>query len=148
MLSPDLAQLYEVAPKVLVQSVKRNIGRFPPDFMFRLNPKEMESLRSQIVTLEKGRGRYAKYPPYGFTEHGIAMLSSVLRSERAVRVNIEIVRTFVRLRRALASNAELARKLKQVEKKCSDRHGLVLKDIRKLILPDPDAPPVKIRLVK
>src|SRR5438552_2430625 len=90
MLDRDLAALYQVETKVLNQAVKRNLDRFPADFMFLLNPKEVEFLRSQIVTLESGRGKHAKYLPFAFTEQGVAMLSGILKSSRAVHVNIEI----------------------------------------------------------
>src|SRR5437879_2671959 len=108
MLSTDLARLYQVSPKVLMQAVRRNLRRFPQDFMFVLDKDELDNLKSQIVTSSWG-GR--RKPPYAFTEQGVAMLSSVLRSARAVRVNIEIMRAFVRLRQLLASHADLARKL-------------------------------------
>ena len=88
MLSTDLAQLYDVEPRILVQAVKRNRDRFPGDFMFQLNQKEVLFLRSQIVILKQGRGQHQKYPPYAFTEQGVAMLSSVLRSKRAVQVDL------------------------------------------------------------
>jgi hypothetical protein len=99
--------MYGIETKVLSQAVKRNLSRFPADFMFQLNNQDVTALRSQIVTSKTGRGG-RRYPPYVFTEQGVAMLSSVLNSERAVKVNIEIMRTFVRLRQMLASNAELA----------------------------------------
>ena len=99
MLDIDLASLYEVEAKALNQAVKRNLDRFPTDFMFQLTGEEAERLRSQIVTLKTGRGQHRKYLPYAFTEQGVAMLSSVLRSRRAVLVNIEIMRAFVRHRR-------------------------------------------------
>jgi hypothetical protein len=114
MLSPDLANLYDVQPRALVQAVKRNLERFPADFMFQLNPGEFGSLKSQIVTSSWGGLRRAA--PYAFTEQGVAMLSSVLHSKRAVQVNIEIMRAFVRLRQMLASHADLARKLDTLEK--------------------------------
>jgi phage regulator Rha-like protein len=98
MLDSDLAELYEVEAKVLNQTVKRNIERFPADFMFQLTAEEVAQSRSQFVTLKTGRGQHRKYQPYAFTEQGVAMLSSVLRSERAIHVNIEIMRAFVRLR--------------------------------------------------
>lgn len=113
MISSDLANLYAVKPKVLIQAVRRNASRFPADFMFRLTREEARILRSQFVTL--GWGTYAKHPPYAFTEQGVAMLSSVLRSERAVRVNIAIMRAFVRLRGVLASNRELTGRLLDLE---------------------------------
>ena len=117
MLDSDLAALYEVETRTLIQAVKRNISRFPSDFMFQLNNQDVAALRSQIVTLKKGRGEHRKYAPYVFTENGVAMLSSVLNSERAVQVNIAIMRTFVKLRQMLTSNADLARKLAAMEKK-------------------------------
>ncbi len=117
MLSSHLAELYGVEPKVLVQAVKRNIERFPEDFMFQLTFEEFKTLRSQFVTLETGRGKYTKYLPYAFTEQGVAMLSSVLRSKRAVQVNIAIMRAFVKLRQMLASHKELAGKLTELERK-------------------------------
>jgi hypothetical protein len=116
LLDEDLAELYEVETKVLNQAVRRNVERFPEDFMFPLTPEEWESLRSQNVTLKGGRGQHRKYLPYAFTEQGVAMLSSVLRSPRAVQVNIDIMRAFVRLRQFLASHEELARKVAEMEK--------------------------------
>jgi hypothetical protein len=137
MLSPDLAELYGVEPRALVQAVKRNRDRFPADFMVQLNARENQSLRSQFVILEPGRGRYAKYLPYAFTEQGVAMLSSVLRSKRAVQVNIEIMRTFVRLRRILAEHKDLARKLDALERKYDAQFKVVFDAIRKLMEPPP-----------
>ena len=99
LLDEDLATLYHVETRVLKQAVRRNINRFPEDFMFELNAEEWKFLRSQIVILEKGRGRYSKYLPYAFTEQGVAMLSGILKSPRAVEVNIAIIRTFVYLRK-------------------------------------------------
>src|SRR6266849_10784845 len=104
MLDSDLAELYGVATKRLNEQVRRNRARFPKDFMFQLTGKEAESLRSQNATLKKGRGRHRKYAPYAFTEQGVAMLSSVLNSERAIEVNIAIMRAFVRLREILSSH--------------------------------------------
>jgi hypothetical protein len=138
MLDSDLAELYRVEIKALNQAVKRNIERFPADFMFQLTTEENELLKSQIVTLKPGRGKHRKYLPYAFTEQGVAMLSSVLKSERAIRVNIEIMRSFVRLRRMLSSNAELARKLTALEKKYDLQFKAVFDAIRQLM-----APPVK-----
>ena len=117
MLDRDLAELYGVETRVLNQAVKRNVMRFPADFMFLLNDEEEEALRSQFVTLKKGRGQHRKYPTSVFTEQGVAMLSSVLNSERAVQVNIAIIRTFVKLREMMTSHKDLARKLKELEKK-------------------------------
>ena len=133
MLSTHLAELYEVEPRALVQAVKRNIERFPDDFMFQLSPEEFANLKSQIVTSSWGGARRAT--PYAFTEQGVAMLSSVLRSERAIHVNIEIMRAFVRLRQMLASNAELACKLAVLEKKYDLRFKAVFEAIRELMEP-------------
>ena len=113
--------------------VGRNLERFPGDFMFRLTPEEAQALRSQIVTLDAGRGKHRKYLPHAFTEQGVAMLSSVLRSPRAVRVNIEIMRAFVRLRRMLSSNAELAKKLDALERKYDAQFRVVFQAIRELM---------------
>ena len=135
ILSPQLAKLYGVAPRVLVQAVKRNMERFPTDFMFQLTREEFRNLKSQIVISSWGGARRA--PPYAFTELGVAMLSSVLRSHRAVRVIIEIMRAFVRLRRLLASNAELAHKLDAMEKKYDAQFRVVFEAIRKLMEPPP-----------
>jgi len=136
ILDEELAFLYMVPTKVLVQAVKRNKDRFPPDFMFQLEKEEFASLRSQFVTskLVGGRGG-RRYPPYEFTEEGIAMLSSVLNSPRAVKVNIEIMRAFVRLRKILASHVELARKLEELEKKYDSQFMVVFEAIRQLIAP-------------
>ena len=146
MLDTDLASLYEVDVKVLNQAVKRNRSRFPSDFMFQLNVHEGESLRSQVVTLKKsGRGSHRKYRPYAFTEQGVAMLSSVLRSRRAVRVNIEIMRVFVRLRQMLRSNAQLAEKLDALERRHDAKFKVVFQAIRQLVaLPRPVSTPRRI----
>jgi len=133
MLDADLAALYGVDTKVLVQAVKRNINRFPQDFMFQLSQEESAILRSQIVTSSDWGGR--RYPPYAFTEQGVAMLSSVLRSPRAIRVNIEIMRAFIRLRQMLASHVELARKLDALEKKYDAQFKEVFEAIRQLMAP-------------
>ncbi len=115
MLSLDLADLYAVAPKVLIQAVKRNKERFPNDFMFQLTNQEVRNLKSQFVTSSWGGARRAN--PYAFTEEGIAMLSSVLHSERAVQVNIAIMRAFVKLREIISTHKELTHKLSQLERK-------------------------------
>jgi phage regulator Rha-like protein len=143
ILDIDLAALYGVEAKVLNQAVKRNLERFPEDFMFQLNADEAAFLRSQTVTLKTGRGQHRKYLPYAFTEQGVAMLSSVLRNARAVQVNIEIMRAFVRLRKMLASNAQLAGKLDALEKKYDAQFKVVFEAIRQLMAP-PDRPPKKI----
>ncbi|OGY51694.1 MAG: DNA-binding protein [Candidatus Buchananbacteria bacterium RIFCSPHIGHO2_02_FULL_56_16] len=132
LLDQDLAVLYGVETRTLVQAVKRNRNRFPKDFMFHLTVEKQENLRSQIVTSSWG-GR--RYPPYAFTEQGVAMLSSVLNSNRAIRVNIEIMRAFVRLRRLLSSNEALARKLTAMERKYDKRFQAIFEVIRKLMIP-------------
>ena len=133
MLDRDLAELYGVEVKQLKRQVKRNQDRFPADFMFELSKGEYDALRSQFGTLK--RGEHSKYLPYAFTEQGVAMLSSVLRSTRAVQVNIEIMRAFVRLRQILASNAQLARKLDTLEKKYDAQFKVVFDAIRQLMTP-------------
>lgn len=141
MLDHDLAKLYSVTPSALNQAVTRNTDRFPEDFCFRLTPDEYDALRSQNVILKPGgRGQHRKYPPRAFTEHGILMLSSVLRSKRAVQVNIAIMRTFVRMREAMASHKELARRIDEIEQKYDDRFKAVFDAIRTLI-EAPPAPP-------
>jgi len=145
MLDADLAELYGVETKQLIQAVKRNIFRFPSDFMFQLNKKEFENLRSHFGTSSHWGGR--RYQPYAFTEQGVAMLSSVLRSKCAVQVNIEIMRTFVRLRRILASHAELARKLDALEKKYDAQFKVVFDAIRELMRPpEPKRRPIGFRV--
>jgi ORF6N domain len=140
LLDSNLAVLYGVSTKALNQAVKRNESRFPDDFMFRLSANETATLnRSQIVTGSQ-KHRDPRYPPFAFTEQGVAMLSSVLRSGRAVQVNIEIMRAFVRLRRILAANAEIARRLDEVEKRLGthdDQFVHVLRAIRELMQPPP-----------
>ena len=165
MLDADLAALYGVSTRALNQAVRRNRQRFPSDFAFRLTATESlrsqtvisnapapksslrsqsvtlkasadgASLRSQSVILKPGRGTHRKYPPYAFTEQGVAMLSSVLRSPRAIAVNIEIMRAFVQLRRMLDSNAELARKLADLERKFDGQFKVVFEAIRQLMAP-------------
>jgi len=134
MLDNDLAAMYGVETKALTRAVKRNIDRFPEDFMFQLNSAEFEDLRRHFGTSSSWGGR--RYPPYAFTEQGVAMLSSVLRSPRAVEVNIEIMRTFVRLRQMIASHADLARKLAALEKKYDEQFKVVFDAIRQLMAPE------------
>ena len=134
MLDSGLAALYGVGTKVLNQAVTRNLERFPEDFMFQLSKEEFDHLRSQIVTSSWG-GR--RYPPRAFTETGVAMLSSVLRSNRAIEINIEIMRTFVRVRRMLADNEELARKVAQHDEEI----GILFEHIQGLL--EPPEPPKK-----
>ena len=141
MLSTDLAELYKVEARVLVQAVKRNRDRFPVDFMFQLTKEEFDHLKSQTVTSSWGGLRRAT--PYAFTEQGVAMLSSVLRSRRAVNVNIEIMRAFVRLRRVMAGHADLARKLDTLERKYDAQFKVVFDAIRQLMEP----PPLKRRRI-
>jgi hypothetical protein len=141
MISTDLAELYQVEARVLVQAVKRNIVRFPQDFMFQLTEEEFSNLKSQIVISSWGGLRRAA--PYAFTEQGVAMLSSVLRSKRAIRVNIEIMRAFVRLRQILASNKELAKRLDELEKKYDAQFSIVFEAIRELMSPPESEPPKK-----
>jgi len=134
MLDRDLALLYGVETKMLNRAVKRNLKRFPSDFMFQLNADEADVLRYQVGTSKKGRGG-SRYLPYVFTEQGVAMLSSVLNSERAVLVNVEIMRAFVKLRQMLASNAELSRRLDELESKYDRQFKVVFDAIRKLMSP-------------
>ena len=134
MLSTDLAVLYRVEPRVLTQAVRRNIDRFPDDFMFQLTRTEFNELKSQIVTLAAAHSPRAT--PYAFTEQGVAMLSSVLRSPRAVAVNIEIMRAFVRLRQLIATHDDLRRKIEELEQKYDEQFAVVFDAIKKLIADD------------
>jgi hypothetical protein len=133
MLDRDLATLYGVETKVLNQAVRRNLGRFPDDFMFQLTASEHESLRSQNVTLETGRGRHRKYLPLVFTQEGVAMLSGVLSSARAVQTNIAIMRAFVKFREMLSSHQELAQKIDLIERRYDDHFKSVFVAIRQLM---------------
>lgn len=145
MLDRDLAGLYGVTTKILNKAVRRNIERFPGDFMFQLTREEYESLRFQIGTLK--RGQHSKYLPCVFTQEGVAMLSGVLRSPRAAQVNIAIMRAFVRLRETLSLHKELAHKLAELERKIEnhDEHIRALFDaIRQLMEPLPPPPPKEI----
>jgi len=138
MLDRDLAALYGVRAIALRQQVSRNEARFPPDFMFRLSREEAEALVSQnVIPSKRSLGGSL---PYAFTQEGVAMLSSVLRSERAVLVNIEIMRTFVRLREMLASNADMARRLDELEKKYDAQFRVVFDAIRQLMAPPAPRP--------
>ncbi len=138
MLDSDLAILYGVPVSSLNQAVKRNLDRFPDDFMFQLTVEEAAALRSQTVISRSHGGR--RYPPYAFTEQGVAMLSSVLRSKRAIQVNVEIMRAFVRLRQVLASHKDLARRLEDLEKRYDAQFKVVFDAIRQLMEPPPDPP--------
>ncbi len=132
MLDSDLAEMYGVATKVLLQSVKRNRDRFPEDFMFEMTKDEYQVLRSQTVTSKKGGRRYL---PYCFTEQGVAMLSSVLKSKVAVKVNIQIMRAFVKIREMLLSHKDLTAKIEAMEKKYDSQFKVVFEVIRQLIEP-------------
>jgi len=144
MLSTDLAPLYGVEIRALIQAVKRNRMRFPPDFVFQLTVREWGNLKSQSVISSWGGARRA--PPYAFTEQGVAMLSSVLHSRRAARVNVEIMRAFVRLRRVAASHAQLARAIRELEQKCDARFKVVFDALRGIIdAPEPSRPRIGFR---
>jgi hypothetical protein len=132
MLGPDLARLYGVEPRALM-AVRRNAARFPDDFMFQLTAKEVANLKSQTVISSWGGARRAR--PYAFTEQGVAMLSSVLRSERAIQVNVRIMRAFVRLRQWLATHADLAQRLDELERKYDGQFAVVFAAIRRLMAP-------------
>jgi ORF6N domain len=136
MLDEDLAALYGVPVKVLVQAVKRNVERFPKDFAYHLNWQEFRNLKSQIVTSSLAGHGGRRKSPWVFIENGVAMLSSVLRSKRAIAVNIEIMRTFTRLRQLLASHAELSRRLEDLERKYDAQFKSVFDAIRALMKPD------------
>ncbi|HOW43221.1 MAG TPA: ORF6N domain-containing protein [Candidatus Omnitrophota bacterium] len=141
MLDRDLAELYGVKTKALLQGVRRNLKRFPEDFMFQLSREEVVDLRSQFVTSSWGGHRYL---PYVFTQEGVAMLSSVLRSERAVQVNIAIMRAFVKLRELLLTHKELSEKIEELERKYQMHETdiqVIFTTIKKLIEPPPDEPP-------
>ena len=144
MLDRDLAELYGVETKVLKQAVRRNIDRFPADFMFELTNNENQSLRSQNVTLK--RGQHSKYLPFAFTEHGVLMLSSVLNSERAVQVNIQIMRTFTKLREALLDNKDLRRELEEIKQLTEERFRIVFETLDQLLTVE--SKPKKIYPVK
>ncbi len=153
MLDAGLASLYGVSTKVLLQAVRRNADRFPADFMFELKADEWDVLRSQIVTSSGSRGG-RRYAPFVFTEQGVAMLSSVLRTPRAIAVNIEIMRAFVRLREVLAANSELAKRLDQLEARIDQRLAHqdqaiveILQAIRGLMNPPASVPKRRIGFV-
>ena len=140
MLDRDLAELYGVETKVLKQAVRRNIKRFPNDFMFELTKDEFENLRSQIVTSSWGGARYL---PMAFTEQGVAMLSTVLTSDRAIQVNIQIMRAFTQLRQMLSTHKDLKRKIESMEKKYDQQFQVVFEAIKQL-LTEEDKPKKKI----
>jgi len=140
MFDKDLAELYEVETKVLIQAIKRHANRFPKDFMFQVTKEEFVNLRSQIVTSSWGGRRYL---PYAFTEQGVAMLSSVLNSERAIEVNIAIMRVFVNVRKATYVYENLKRKIDKLEEKYDDQFRIVFEAIRQLVM-QPEQPKRKI----
>lgn len=129
MLDMDLAKLYEVETKALKQAVRRNIDRFPEDFMFQLTKEEWKLLRSQIVTLEVGKGHHPKYLPFAFTEQGVAMLSAILNSQRAIQASIQIMRAFVMMRQWALTYQELAERITSLEK----QHGQRFADIEQVL---------------
>ena len=133
LLDADLALLYGIDIKFLTRAMKHNIDRFPDDFMFQISKEKFNILRNQSGTSSEWGGR--RYPPYAFTEQGVAMLSSILRSKQAIEVNIQIIRTFVKLRQMLDSNEKLAKKLSALEKKYDDQFKIVFKAIRELMIP-------------
>jgi hypothetical protein len=135
MLDSDIAILYEVETRVLNQAVSRNLNRFPEDFAFQLTSEEFASLRSQSVILKSGRGTHRKYLPYVFTEYGVTMLASVLKSERAVDASIAVVRAFVHLRELLVTHADLAKRINDLEKKYDGAFAEIFKAIRQLMTP-------------
>jgi hypothetical protein len=141
MLDKDLAELYIVPTKELLQAVRRNEKRFPEDFMFILTDREFGNLRSQFVTSSWGGRRYL---PYVFTQEGIAMLSSILKSGRAIQANIQIMRAFVNLRRAAVTYAGLKRKIDDLEKRYDSQFGIVFEAIRQLMAPPPEKPKPRI----
>jgi hypothetical protein len=143
MLDADLAVLYGVETKQLKRAVRRNINRFPKDFMFQLNREEFDGVRSHFGTSSWGGTRYM---PMAFTEQGVAMLSSVLKSDRAIEVNIAIMRAFVQLRQMLASHKDLARKLAALEKQYDEQFKIVFEAIHELMIP-PEKPRKKIGFV-
>jgi len=146
MLDSDLAALYNVTTKRLNEQVRRNLKRFPSDFMYQLSGEEFESLRSHFATLKIGRGKHRKYTPYVFTEQGIAMLSGILNSDRAIEVNIQIMRTFVQLREMMSAHKDLAKKLSALEKKYDGQFQIVFEAIRQLI-EQPEPPKRKIGFI-
>ena len=135
MLDSDLAELYGVETRALVQGLKRNLDRFPEDFMFQLSKEELEHWRSQIVMSNPAAKMGLRRRPYAFTEQGVAMLSSVLRSDRAVKVNLAIMRAFVRLREMLATHKDLAHKLQEMERRYDAQFKVVFDAIREMMTP-------------
>lgn len=133
MLDFDLAELYETETKRLKEAVRRNIERFPPDFMFEITREEYTSLRTKSATLEKGRGKYSKFNPFAFTEQGVAMLASVLNSSKAIQVNISIIRVFVMVRQYALTHKDLTEKLKELETRYNKQFADIYEALRYLI---------------
>ncbi|MFH1905754.1 MAG: ORF6N domain-containing protein [bacterium] len=146
MLDRDLAQLYGVETKYLKRQVRRNLDRFPSDFMFKLSKQEFKNWRCQFVTSNSADKMGLRYPPYVFTEPGVAMLSSVLNSNRAIHVNIQIIRTFIKFRQLLLTHVELKRKIEDMESKYDEQFKIVFEAIRQLLepLPVPEKPKGRI----
>ena len=144
ILDRDLAPLYGVQTRALVQAVKRNIERFPEDFLFQLTDQEATALRSQIVILKQGRGQHPKYPPYAFTEHGALMAATILNSPRAVAMSVYIIRAFVKMREDLAANAAILKRLAAIDQTLL-LHDSALRDIYQKLRPllEPPPPPPK-----
>lgn len=143
MLDIDLAELYQIETRKLNQQVKRNLSRFPPDFMFQLTTQEWKSLRSQIVTSKEGRGG-RRYVPLAFTEHGVLMLSSVLNTDRAIQVNIQIMRIYTKLKQMVMDNQDLILKLEQMERRVTKHDKsfrIVFAYLKELLNPQP--PPMR-----
>jgi hypothetical protein len=143
ILDRDLAILYGVETKYLKRQVRRNLDRFPPDFMFKLSKQEFKNWRCQFVTSNSADKMGLRYPPYAFTEPGVAMLSSVLNSSRAIHVNIQIIRTFIKLRQLLLTHVELKRKIEAMEGKYDQQFKVVFEAIRRLL----ESPPEKKRRI-
>lgn len=146
LLDYDLAMIYGVETKRLKEAVRRNLTRFSEDFMFELSTEEWNSIRTQFATLKSGRGKHPKYSPFAFTEQGVAMLSGILNSPRAIETNIAIMRTFVALRRLMQSNKELAEKIKQLERKYDQRFKIVFDTIQQLIRQEKNIEPIGFRI--
>ena len=140
LLDTDLAAFYGVVTKAFNQQVRRNLGRFPPDFLFQLNDEENMALRSQFVTLKNGRGQHRKYLPLAFTEHGAIMAAAILNSQRATEVSVHVVRAFIELRNLVVGNKDLASKLKRLERKVDSHDQAItgLIDSMRQILAPPD----------
>ncbi len=134
MLDKDLAELFGVETKRLKEAVRRNIERFPADFMFELTRNEYNFLRTQFETLEKGRGKYSKFNPLVFTEYGVAMLSGVLNSKRAIQVNIQIIKTFIKLKELLSTNTKIRLKIEKMEKKYDRKLQEVFNILKQLLI--------------